>query len=66
MKNETYMIKFTIIFLALLFSALFFNMKISRNAVLLAFKQQEEESETKTILLVMLLAVLFWSIYLFL
>lgn len=66
MKNETYMIKFTIIFLALLFSALFFNMKISRIAVLLAFKQQEEESETKTILLVMLLAVLFWSIYLIL
>lgn len=60
------MIKFTIIFLALLFSALFFNMKISRIAVLLAFKQQEEESETKTILLVMLLAVLFWSIYLIL
>lgn len=58
------MIKFIIIFLALLFSSLFFNMKISRIAVLLAFKQQEEKNETKLILIVMLLAVLFWSIFL--
>lgn len=58
------MLNFCIIFLALLFSALFFNMKISRIAVLLAFKQQEEKSETIAILLIMILAVLFWSIYL--
>lgn len=58
------MIKFTLIFLSLFFTALFFNMKISRVAVLLAFKQQEEKKETITILFVMFLAVLFWSIYL--
>lgn len=58
------MIDFILIFLSLLFTALFFNMKISRIAVLLAFKQQEEKKETIIILLVMLLAVLFWSIYL--
>ena len=58
------MIKFSIIFFALLFSALFINMKISRIAVLLAFKQEEEKGETMTILFIMLLAVLFWSIYL--
>lgn len=58
------MIKFTIIFLALLFSFLFFNMKITRIALLLAFKQEEEKKETMSILLVMVLAVLFWTIYL--
>lgn len=58
------MVDFILIFLSLLFTALFFNMKISRIAVLLAFKQQEEKKETITILLVMLLAVLFWSLYL--
>ena len=58
------MLEFSLIFLALMFTALFFNMKISRIAVLLAFKQEEEKNETVTILLVMLLAVLFWSIYL--
>lgn len=58
------MISFILIFLSLLFTALFFNMKISRIAVLLAFKQQEEKKETITILLVMLMAVLFWSLYL--
>lgn len=58
------MLEFLLIFLALMFTALFFNMKISRIAVLLAFKQEEEKNETVTILLVMLLAVLFWSIYL--
>ena len=61
---KLYMIKFTLIFLSLFFTALFFNMKISRVAVLLAFKQQEEKKETITILFVMFLAVLFWSIYL--
>ena len=64
MKNEINMLEFSLIFLALMFTALFFNMKISRIAVLLAFKQEEEKNETVTILLVMLLAVLFWSIYL--
>jgi dipeptide/tripeptide permease len=58
------MIKFSIIFLALLFSFLFFNMKITRIALLLAFKQEEEKKETMSILLVMVLAVLFWAIYL--
>jgi dipeptide/tripeptide permease len=58
------MIKFSIIFLALLFSFLFFNMKITRIALLLAFKQEEEKKETMSILLVMVLAVLFWTIYL--
>ena len=58
------MLNFCIIFLALFFSALFFNMKISRIAVLLALKQQEEKSETIATLFVMILAVLFWSIYL--
>lgn len=60
------MIKFIVCFLALLFSGLFINMKLSRIAVLLAFEQQEERSETITILIIMLLAVLFWSIYLIL
>lgn len=45
-----------------MFSALFVNMKISRIAVLLAFKQEEEKKETKVILFVMLLAVFFWSL----
>lgn len=58
------MIKFSITFLALLFSFLFFNMKITRIALLLAFKQEEEKKETMSILLVMVLAVLFWTIYL--
>ena len=58
------MIKFSIIFLALLFTFLFFNMKITRIALLLAFKQEEEKKETMSILLVMVLAVLFWTIYL--
>jgi dipeptide/tripeptide permease len=58
------MIKFSIIFLALLFSFLFFNMKITRIALLLAFKQEEEKKETMSILLIMVLAVLFWTIYL--
>lgn len=58
------MIKFSIIFLALFFSFLFFNMKITRIALLLAFKQEEEKKETMSILLVMVLAVLFWTIYL--
>lgn len=56
------MVKFILIFLSLMFSALFVNMKISRIAVLLAFKQEEEKKETKVILFVMLLAVFFWSL----
>jgi dipeptide/tripeptide permease len=39
-------------------------MKITRIALLLAFKQEEEKKETMSILLVMVLAVLFWTIYL--
>ena len=58
------MIKFIVIFCALLFTALFINIKTTRIALLLAFKQEEERNETKTLLLIMLLAVLFWSIYL--
>jgi dipeptide/tripeptide permease len=64
MKNKINMIKFIVIFCALLFTALFINIKTTRIALLLAFKQEEEHNETKTLLLIMLLAVLFWSIYL--
>ena len=64
MKNEVEMIKFIVIFCALLFTALFINIKLTRIALLLAFKQEEERNETKTLLLIMLLAVLSWSIYL--
>lgn len=53
------MFKCGLIFFAVLFSFLFFNMKISRIAVLLAFKQQEEKNETIMTLIVMLLAVIF-------
>ena len=58
------MIKFIVIFCALLFTALFINIKTTSIALLLAFKQEEERNETKTLFLIMLLAVLFWSIYL--
>ena len=57
------MINFILLFLSLFFTFLFFNVKITRIALLLAFKQEEEKQETSILLLIMVLATLFWSIY---
>lgn len=56
--------KFIIIFFALLFTSLFINIKTTSIAVFLAYKQDEDKKDTIKTLIIMLLGVIFWSIYL--
>lgn len=57
------MIKFIISFFALLFTSLFINMKVTRIAMLFAFKECEDFKSTCLTLLVMCLSAFFWAIF---
>lgn len=55
--------KFIIVFWSLLFTALFINVKITSFARAIAFSEYESNRDSKLSFLLMLLSVIFWSIF---